>query len=143
MVCVVECVFVLVLYKIEWPPQKKVSMSSKVVNCKGLPMDVIKKKIVRKSRKMTEEETVTVTYSCTLKKSDIEEDPTHPGWKDSTWEKIKALRNIDDTVVLQPNANTNEAFKKFGNFNVDDLHQALRVEVATIALLKSDYGVPQ
>jgi len=118
-------------------------MSSKVVNCKGLPMDVIKKKIVRKSRKMPEEETVTVTYSCTLKKSDIEEDPTHPGWKDSTWEKIKALRNIDDTVVIQPNANINDAFKRFGNFNVDDLHQALRVEVATIALLKADYAVQQ
>jgi len=98
-------------------------------------MNVIKKKIVRKSRKMTEEETVTVTYSCTLKKSDIEEDPTHPGWKDSTWEKIKALRNIDDTIVLQPNANTNEAFETFGNFNVDDLHKALKVEIATMALL--------
>ena len=81
------------------------------------------------------EEYVTVTYSCTLKKSEIDEDPTDSGWKDAVWEKIKSLQNIDDTVVVEPNEQSVAAFKSFGGFSVDNLHLALKAEVCTMALL--------
>ena len=81
------------------------------------------------------EESVTVTYSCTLKKSEIDEDPTDSGWKDAIWEKIKSLQNIDDTVVVEPNEQSAAAFKSFGQFSVDNLHLALKAEICTMALL--------
>ena len=97
----------------------------------------IKVKSAARTRKMSAkvEESVTVTYSCTLKKSEIEDDPTDPGWKDAVWEKIKSLQNIDDAVVVEPNAQSAEAFKSFGGFSVSSLQLALKAEVATMALL--------
>ena len=97
----------------------------------------LKVKSAARTRKMTTkpEETITITYSCTLKKSEIEDDPTDADWKDAVWEKIKSLETIDDNVVVEPNEQSAEAFKSFGGFSVGNLHLALKAEVCTMALL--------
>ena len=82
---------------------------------------------------------VTVTYSLRLFKSEIDEDPICPKWKESVWDAIKKLRNVDDEIVVRPDGSAFDAFKSFGGFDAPKLHLALKAEVATQAMLSPVY----
>jgi len=86
-----------------------------------------------------DDDTVTITYTLSVKKDKIEDDETNPLWREACWAALLSMRNLDEEVVIRPGAHLDEAFKDFGNTDCKTVNTCIMAEALTKAMLTKTF----
>jgi len=89
--------------------------------------------------KVADDDSITITYTLSVKKDKIADDETNPQWREACWAALLAMRNLDDEVVIRPGAHLNEALKDFGNTDSQTVNTCFVAEALTQAMLSKTY----
>ena len=86
-----------------------------------------------------DDDSITITYTLSVKKDKIEDDETNPLWREACWAALLAMKNLDDEVVIRPGAHLNESLKDFGNTDCQTVNTCFVAEALTQAMLSKTY----